>query len=451
MDLQTQFQKALSPVFNGGSGGWTSLIREPFAGAWQRNMELRQDTILSFAPVYACITRISNDIAKLRWAIRDLDANGIWSETSVPAFAPFLRKPNQYQNPIQFRQWWIMSKLQGGNTYGLKQRDARGVVVAVHILDRMRVQPLVSDSGDVYYELGTDNLNGLPQSVTVPASEIIHDRTNCLFHPLVGIAPLFAAALTAGMGLGIQVDAKNFAENGTRPSGILTAPGPLSDETARRLAETFNTGFTGVNAGKVAVVGDAMKFEPMKFTSAEAQLLEQLKLSAEWVCMAFAMPPFKIGAGTLPAGQKVDGVNLMYYTDCLQILVEEMEQCFSDGFGFDDRRELYVDPDGLLRMDLQTLFQTLGEGTSKSILNINEARKRANLPPVEGGDSPLAQQQNYSLAALAKRDAKADPFATSQPAAAPTDTPAVNDETADSAQETAKFLAAIQAKSLDLA
>ncbi len=33
-----------------------------------------------------------------------------------------------------------------------------------------------------------------------------------------------------------------------------------------------------------------------------------------------------------------------------------------------------------------------------------------SLPPVAGGDSPMLQQQNFSLAALAKRDAKEDPF-----------------------------------------
>ena len=33
------------------------------------------------------------------------------------------------------------------------------------------------------------------------------------------------------------------------------------------------------------------------------------------------------------------------------------------------------------------------------------------MEPVEGGDSPYLQQQNYSLEALAKRDAASDPFA----------------------------------------
>ena len=45
----------------------------------------------------------------------------------------------------------------------------------------------------------------------------------------------------------------------------------------------------------------------------------------------------------------------------------------------------------------------------------NEARAAENMQPVAGGDSPYLQQQNYSLAALAKRDAKPDPFAGAAP------------------------------------
>jgi hypothetical protein len=60
----------------------------------------------------------------------------------------------------------------------------------------------------------------------------------------------------------------------------------------------------------------------------------------------------------------------------------------------------------------------------------NEARRSRNLPPVKGGESPMIQQQNYSLAALAKRDALADPFGKAQPAApaAPAPKPAANDD-----------------------
>ena len=53
----------------------------------------------------------------------------------------------------------------------------------------------------------------------------------------------------------------------------------------------------------------------------------------------------------------------------------------------------------------------------------NEGRALLNYPPAEGGDTPYLQQQNYSLAALNKRDQKDDPFgkgaATTVPAPVP--------------------------------
>jgi phage portal protein BeeE len=40
-----------------------------------------------------------------------------------------LRKPNRYQNRIQFWEGWILSKLMRGNTYVLKVRDDNRNVV----------------------------------------------------------------------------------------------------------------------------------------------------------------------------------------------------------------------------------------------------------------------------------------------------------------------------------
>ncbi len=47
-----------------------------------------------------------------------------------------------------------------------------------------------------------------------------------------------------------------------------------------------------------------------------------------------------------------------------------------------------------------------------TLLTPNEARKRENLPPLAGGDALYLQQQNYSLEALSRRDAREDPFAS---------------------------------------
>ena len=73
----------------------------------------------------------------------------------------------------------------------------------------------------------------------------------------------------------------------------------------------------------------ALKFEAMRAKSVDSQLVEQLKLSADVVASCFHVPPYKIGMGTAPS--KPQEANLTYYSDCLQVLIEEFEACLDDG------------------------------------------------------------------------------------------------------------------------
>jgi HK97 family phage portal protein len=402
-------KKALSPV-SSTSSSWWPLVREPYAGAWQNGDEWKVDTVLAHHAVYACVTLIANDIGKLPVNLVGQNADGIWSKTSNPAYSPVLRKPNRYQNHIQFKQWWITSKLLRGNAYALKQRDNRGVVVGLYLLPPDHVQVLVSDSGDVFYQIRRDNLSGVDdQGLTVPASEVIHDRMNCLFHPLVGTSPLYAAGAVANLSLKIQSSSTSFFGNKGRPGGILTAPGAIGDDTARTLADYFNANFTGENAGKVAVVGDGLKFEALAITAEDSQLIEQLKWSAEVICSTFHVPPYKIGTGTMPTFNNIEALQQDYYGTCLQTLIEEFEACMDEGLKLPVDLGVELDLDVLIRMDTSTKIKTLSEAVSGSLKTINEARKSLDLPAVEGGDSIWMQQQDTSLAALYERDKNGPP------------------------------------------
>jgi HK97 family phage portal protein len=415
--------------------GWWPVIRESFAGAWQRNVEVRLESVLTHSAVYACISLIASDIGKVGLRLVQQDANGIWTPVDSAAFSPVLRKPNRFQNRIQFIQWWVTSKLTHGTTYVLKGRDNRGVVTSLSILDPARTKPLITPNGDVYYELRTDNLSGVDaDSTVVPASEIIHDVMNPLYHPLCGVSPITACGLAAIQGLNIQKNSANFFANGSRPSGILVAPGNVSQETADRLKAAWEEGYSGANAGRTAILTDGLTYQPMGVNAVDAQLIEQLKWSAETVCSAFHVPPYMVGVGDPPAYDNVEALNQQYYSQCLQILIESIELCLDEGLGIGVgvpkdgvTYGTEFDLDDLLRMDTATQVKTLSEGVKGGIHKPNEARKKVNLSPVMGGDQVYLQQQNYSLAALAKRDAKDDPFGTSAPADEP-EPQAANDD-----------------------
>lgn len=415
---------SLQPVHD-NRGGWWPMIRESFSGAWQRNMEWTTDTVLAHAAVYACITRIAQDIGKLRPKLVERDDDGIWTEVENAAHSPVLRRPNRFQNHIQFKESWAISKLSRGNTYVLIERDLRGVPSAFYVLDPARVQVLVAPDGAVFYDLHTDNLAGLEQdTLAVPASEIIHDRMNCLYHPLVGTSPIFACGAAANMGLQIQENSAAFFGNGSNPSGILVSPQAITPEKATELSDLWNARFGGDKSGGVAVLGGGLTFTQMRMSAVDSQTIDQLKWSAETVCSTFHVPPWKIGIGQQPAYTKPEIANQAYYSDCLQSPIEQWELCMDEAFDFlettTEGRWLGVelDLDGLLRMDKASQVTSLVEGIRGGLYTPNGARHKMDEKPVRGGDTIWLQQQDVPIE-VAFNNAKNPPTPPALPAPEP--------------------------------
>ena len=419
-------------------GGWLPLIRDHYPGAWQRNDEIDVETAKTHHAVFSCMTLIASDIAKLRLRLVERDADGVWTEVERAAFSPLLRKPNHFQTRIQFVENWILSKLASGNAYLLKKRDNRGVVTRLYVLDPLRVQPLVSDSGDVFYQLSADNIAQIEEDVIVPASEIIHDRMNCLYHPLIGLSPITAAGLAAMQGLSIQRDSTSFFGNRSLPGGILSAPGAISDETAQRLKDYWETEFSGRSAGKVAVLGDGLSFVPMRMTATDAQLIEQLKWAADVVCSVFHVPPYKIGLGPMPTYANIQSLNVEYYAQALQILIESAEAALDEGLALPRNLGTEFEISGLLRMDSVTQMDVLEK--AKSVMTLDERRARLDLKRIPGGDTIYLQQQDHSLEAIAARDSLLVEQASNQAAAQQVPEPPAND---NMDAEAARAMAAI--------
>ncbi len=411
-------------------GGWWPVIRESFTGAWQQNVETPLVDVLQHPTVFACVTLIAGDLKKMRYELARQEAQDVWVPTENPAFTPVLRTPNHYQDADQFREIWSISKSLSGNTYILKQRDQRGVVIALYVLDPWRVRPLVAPDGSVFYELKEDRLSQLPDgSVVVPAREMIHDRFNCFFHPLVGISPLYAAGIPAILGLRIETQSTHFFGNDSTPGGILTTPGMITKEKADLLKTQWEANYGGTNRGRVAILGDGMKFETITMPADKSQLNEQWLSAAEAIAVCFHVPFYLVG-GPMPPYNNIQALNVQYYTQCLQPLATAIEKGLDSGLGLVERINsvqygVQFKTKDLLLMDSLTMMQTIQQGINAGVLKPNEGRSDLNLLPVDGGDTPYLQQQNFSLAALDRRDTadpvEAPPVVAPAPDEVPTD------------------------------
>ncbi|WP_425323356.1 phage portal protein [Arsenophonus nasoniae] len=388
---------------NLGGGGWfTFSIKEPYPGAWQKNIELSREEILAYHPIFACITLIASDISKLPLRLKRQGID-IWLDAS-DTLIPVIKKPNSLQTRNQFFENWLNSKLSSGNTYVFKKRTTKGKVSSLHILDPGRITTLVSDDGEVFYQISVDNVSGIKEAIKVPATEIIHDRFNCLYHPLVGLPPIYACAMAASQGTAIMKNSTRVFVNGGKPGGVIEIPGKISPDAARELKESWESSYGGENAGKTAVLTESAKYNPASASPADSQLVEQLGLTAEICCSVFHVPLYKIGLGQVPSYNNIEALEQQYYSQCLQAHIESIETLLAEGLDLPEKHKIEFDLDALLRMDTSTRFKTYNEGVKGGYLAPNEIRKKENLLAVEGGDTPYLQQQNYSLAALSQRD-----------------------------------------------
>lgn len=403
-------------------------MQESTLGAFQRHETVELGSALSHPTVYACVTQIAYDIGKLGLSLTQKDSNGIHKPIDNKKISRLLRKPNQYQIRQKFIESWQISLHMYGNTYALKGRDATGSVTELHILDYNKVEPLVSEDGRVFYGVKKDSLPGIYKDIeAIPAYEIIHDTMITLFHPLIGVPPIYAGSLSIQQGLSIQDYSANFFENKAQPGGILTAPGSISREKGDQIRDAWQSRFSGDNAGKIAVLGDGLKYEAMAQTAEDSQLIDQLKWSDEKICSVFKVPPYKVHVGKMPTYQESETLDRKYYSDCLQSRIESIEALLNEGLSLPDNQSMMFNLDDLMRMDFYLKMKTYGQGVKDGILAPDEARFKINHGPVKGGHTPYMQQQNYSLAALDERD-KTNPLAVQVPPPAPEPEPDETDK-----------------------
>lgn len=432
---QSSIPVGMSAVSSSGSAGY---IREPFMGAWQKNQALNtRDGMLASSAVFACVDLISSDVAKLRIKYVRL-AQGVWLEGTAPRYSNLLRKPNPYQTRQQFIKAWVASKLTHGNAYVWLVRNRYGAVLEMHVLNPKYVVPLVAVDGSVFYQITMSPLQvAMLETTVVPASDIIHDRGITSWHPLVGMTPIAACAGSATLASSITNNSAAFFSNAARPSGFLSAPGPIGKETAERLKQQIEDGYSGGGSGKTLVGGDGLVYSAMTMTGADAQTIEQLQWTAQDVARCFHVPGHKIGLdGSSRTGASSAIYESMYYSDCLQAYLESIELLLDDCLNVPDGQGFEFDTTGLMRMDEGARHSANAQAVGSGVMAPNEARATIGLPPVKGGETPYLQQQNYALSALAARDA-ANP-APSSNAPATSDEEDDTDTADDTAQSTSE-------------
>jgi HK97 family phage portal protein len=218
--------------------------------------------------------------------------------------------------------------------------------------------------------------------------DILHIKAMSL-DGLRGMSPVTQCRVALGLSSSLQESARQFFAHGSRPSGILTAPGANSTAALEHISERWSARHGGVgNMHRVAVLSGDVSFTPVAFTASDSEFLGQRELSAREVARIFRVPAWAIDA---PTGDSLTYSNVTeqaraLVTHSLRPWLVRIEKAFSNDADLcPGSTYCQFELDGLLRADAQSRAQTYTAALSPETgwLRREEVRELEDLPPEE--------------------------------------------------------------------
>ncbi|MBN9547115.1 MAG: phage portal protein [Alphaproteobacteria bacterium] len=333
----------------------------------------------SLATVLACVTAISSALAYVPALTYRRDGQGDRTEQPGHPLSLIVRNGvNDGMTWPDFMEHLVASTLLQGNGLAIILRDGRGQLEGFRFAPWNSVSVAELTSGRLAYDV-SDTRGGTRRYLQ---GEVVHLRTRT-DDGKVGRSVLSRAAETVSTVAGANNLAGSMLRNGAFPSGFLTAPGTIDPATAARLKATWDSGYSGDNAGKIAVAGDGLEWKSLQISPEDAELLESRKFGVIEICRLFQVPPPIVQAYENSTFTNAAQAGLWFATFCLSPWARKIEAEFARSvFPSGSSLELELDLSGFLRGDPQTRWATYDIAAKNSILTVDEMRANEGYGPM---------------------------------------------------------------------
>lgn len=273
-----------------------------------------------------------------------------------------------------------------GNSFAHVQTNTAGQVVGIEPLlpGSVSVERLPSDRLRFRHTTEDGGVRVLLQE------DVIHLRHRA-GDGIWGEGPIQVARESVGLAAAQQEYARGIALNGSRPTGILTVPGSLSDQAMAAVRTAFERRHQGPeNAGRLAILDGGWEYKAMGMTMKDAEFVESRRLSNLDLARLFGVPPTVAGIPDHATYSNVTQENRAFVARCLAPWARRIEAAFNRALLTPTQRQtLFVEHDlsGLLRGDVEARYEAYRIGREVGALSPNDVRARENMPPIEGGDT----------------------------------------------------------------
>ncbi|EOU2126216.1 phage portal protein [Clostridium perfringens] len=306
-------------------------------------------------------------------------------------------KPNPLMNSINFWKCIEAQRTLKGNAYAYIERNKKGQVTGIYPIDSDNVTKVIDDNNflsslsKVWY-IVIDN-KGIKHKLY--SDEILHFIGDITLDGLIGIAPLDYLKCTVENGRATQEFVNKFFKNGLSTKGVIQYVGDLDEKAKRTFRKEFESMSNGLeNAHSVSLLPLGYQFQPLSLSMADAQFLENSKLTKREIAAAFGMKSYHLNDLERATFNNLTEQQKDFYITTLQPSLTNYEQEMQDKLfsQYETLKDVRVEfnVDTILRSDIKTRYESYRIGIQSGFLSPNEVRKKENLPAKEGGDELLA-------------------------------------------------------------
>jgi HK97 family phage portal protein len=353
-----------------------------FFGGTASGKTVNERTAMQTTAVYACVRILAETIASLPLNVYRSTDNGKEKATDHQLYYLLHDEPNPEMTSFVFRETLMSHLLLWGNAYAQIIRDGRGRILALYPLlpDRMTVDR--TTDGQLYFEYRKDT-----GYVILRPEDILH-IPGLGFDGLVGYSPIAMAKNAIGMAIATEEYGGKFFANGASPGGVLEHPGVVKDPA--RIRESWNAVYQGsVNAHRIAVLEEGMKFQSIGIPPEQAQFLETRKFQTEEICRIFRVPPHLVANLDKATFSNIEHQSISFVVHTIRPWLVRLEQGMNKALLSPSEKGRYFVGfvvDGLLRGDYASRMQGYAIGIQNGFLSPNDVRTLENMNTIEHGD-----------------------------------------------------------------
>ena len=341
---------------------------------------------VGLASVFACCKVLAEDVAALPLDLYERKGDDSREKARKhPLWELLHDKPNGWQTSLEFREQMMWSAalwgsgfaeiVMGTGGYAGELRPFQPEHITVKQLDSMRLSYEVQVPGKARRVLTQDemfHLRGMSRD-GIRGMMLFREQRNAW-----------------GMALAAERYGARLYRKGATHSGILSHPGTIGPEARKRLEESFDEEYSGVdNAGKTVALEEGVKYFPISMRATDAEWINSRKFSVIEVCRAFRMQPHKVQSLDNATFTNIEHQAIEHVQDTLDPWLVRWEQALQRDIIQDSRYYVEFNVDALLRGDMKSRFDSYGQAINAGWMTRNEVRRKENMQPLDGLDAPL--------------------------------------------------------------